>query len=51
MHECERNHRYFANKRDFREAISNFFKATLPTMADSLSSRLNENFQVLKQAS
>lgn len=51
MHECARNNRYFANKRDFRAAIFNFFTATLPEMAGSLSSRLNDNFQVMKQAS
>lgn len=51
MHECARNKRYFASKPDFRTAIFNFFTTTLPEMAGSLSSRLNVNFQVLKQAS
>ncbi|MBB1463101.1 IS630 family transposase, partial [Vibrio sp. SG41-7] len=35
----------------FREAIENFCIVTLPEIADSLTSRINDNFQVLKPAS
>lgn len=51
MNEHARNNRYFASKHDFRDAIFNFFRATLPEIAGSLTSRINDNFQVLKNAS
>ncbi|MDQ9126162.1 IS630 family transposase [Serratia fonticola] len=51
MNEHARNNRYFASKHDFRDAIFNFFRTTLPEIASSLTSRINDNFQVLKTAS
>ena len=51
MNEQVRNNRYFANKHDFREGIFTFFTTTLPNIADSLSSRIHDRFQVLKSAS
>ncbi|MEF1309997.1 IS630 family transposase, partial [Vibrio mytili] len=42
---------YFKNKRDFKKAIDQFFDVTLPEIAGSLTSRINDNFQVLKPAS
>ncbi|PVZ77706.1 hypothetical protein C9426_35560 [Serratia sp. S1B] len=51
MHECARNNRYFSGKYHFRSAIFNFFTTTLPEMAGSLSSRLNDTFKVQKPAS
>ncbi|EPM7912098.1 IS630 family transposase, partial [Vibrio alginolyticus] len=50
MNEKSRNNVYFKNKRDFREAIDQFFTVTLPEIAGSLTSRINDNFQVLKPA-
>ncbi|TMX39355.1 IS630 family transposase, partial [Vibrio sp. Hep-1b-8] len=44
------NNVYFKNKRDFKEAIDQFFTVTLPEIAGSLTSRINDNFQVLKPA-
>ncbi|TMX30629.1 IS630 family transposase, partial [Vibrio sp. Hep-1b-8] len=34
----------------FKEAIDQFFTVTLPEIAGSLTSRINDNFQVLKPA-
>ena len=51
MNERARNDVYFANKRDFVNAIKQFFNQTLPEIADDLRSRLTDNFQRLKPAS
>ena len=51
MNEHARNNIYFKTKREFREAIENFCSVTLPEIAGSLTSRINDNFQVLKPAS
>ncbi|MCP4121136.1 MAG: IS630 family transposase [Bacteroidetes bacterium] len=51
MNEKSRNNVYFKSKRDFKEAIDQFFTVTLPEIAGSLTSRINDNFQVLKPAS
>ena len=51
MNEHARNNRYFASKHDFRDAIFNFFTTTLPEIADSLTSRIHDRFQLLKTAS
>ncbi|MFS4353244.1 IS630-like element ISEc40 family transposase [Escherichia coli] len=51
MNEHARNNRYFSSRREFREAISVFFNQTLPDIADSLTSRINDHFQVLTPAS
>lgn len=50
MNEHSRNNVYFKDKREFREAIENFCTVTLPEIAGSLTSRINDNFQVLKPA-
>lgn len=51
MNEKSRNNVYFKSKRDFKEAITQFFTVTLPEIAGSLTSRINDNFQVFKPAS
>lgn len=51
MNEHARNNKYFASAKEFREKIMEFFDVTLPDIADSLVSRLNDNFQILKPAS
>ena len=51
MNEKSRNNVYFKTKHDFKAAIDQFFTVTLPEIADSLTSRINDNFQVLKPAS
>ncbi|WP_434524134.1 IS630 family transposase [Photorhabdus asymbiotica] len=51
MNEQVRNNRYFADKHEFRDKVFKFFTTTLPDIADSLTSRINDHFQVLKTAS
>lgn len=51
MNEQVRNNVYFKSKRDFEAAIRRFFTVILPEIAGSLTSRINDNFQVLKPAS
>lgn len=47
MHEKVRNNRFFKSAKDFKEAIDNFFKVTLPNIGHTLNSRINDNFQML----
>lgn len=51
MNEHARNNRYFATAKAFRDALDNFFERILPNIAHTLSSRINDNFQVLRHAS
>ena len=51
MNEHVRNNKYFATAKEFRCAIDNFFINILPSLGDTLGSRINDNFQVLKSAS
>ncbi|WP_110410653.1 IS630 family transposase [Vibrio rumoiensis] len=50
MHEHARNNVYFPTKASFKDAINLFFDVTLPKVAGSLTTRINDNFQVLKSA-
>lgn len=51
MNERVRNNRYFGSAPEFRAEISRFFSDILPDIAEALSRRINDNFQVLKNAS
>lgn len=51
MNETTRNNVIFTSAEQFRQAISGFFDKTLPLIKDSLRSRINDNFQVLRTAS
>lgn len=51
MNERARNSVYFKTKRDFRTALEKFFKETLPEIGSALTSRINDNFQMLDPAS
>lgn len=51
INEHVRNNKYFATAKEFRWAIDNFFINILPSIGDTLGSRINDNFQVLKSAS
>lgn len=51
MHEHARNNVYFPTKASFKDAINGFFDVTLPKVAGSLTTRINDNFQVLQPAS
>jgi transposase len=45
-----RNGEYFASTKEFRRRVGAFFTITLPEIADTLDSWINDNFQVLKPA-
>jgi hypothetical protein len=40
-----RNNRYTSNAKEFRQHIRLFFNVTLPDIADTLNSRINDNFR------
>lgn len=48
MNEHTRNNRFFKGAKDFREAIDGFFINILPSIGNTLNSRINDNFQLLK---
>jgi transposase len=45
MNKHARNSQYFATTKEFRRQIGRFFTTTLPDIADSLGSTINDNFQ------
>ena len=47
MDEYARNNRYLSSAKEFRHHIRHFFNVTLPDIADTLNSRINDNFQEL----
>ena len=51
MNEYVRNNIVFLSAKEFREKIMSFFVLTWPKISHSMSGRINDNFQVLKQAS
>ncbi|OKO98152.1 DDE endonuclease [Xenorhabdus thuongxuanensis] len=51
MNEQVRNNVYFPNAKTFRETLHHFFHVTLPETAKELTTRLTDNFQILKPAS
>ena len=51
MNEKVRNNRFFKSAKDFKEDILGFFDNILPEMAYSLYSRINDNFEIIKNAS
>ena len=50
MNKHARNGEYFASTKEFRRRIGEFFTITLPKIADTLGSWINDNFQILKPA-
>lgn len=50
MNEHARNNKFFRTVDEFRQSISDFFKTTLPKIAGTLISRINDNFQKLDYA-
>lgn len=50
MNEHARNNKFFRTADEFRQSINNFFKITLPKIADRLRCRINDNFQKLDYA-
>jgi len=51
MNEHVRNNRVFHSAKEFREAIKDFFSAKWLKISRSMRSRINDNFQILKQVS
>ncbi|WP_045968390.1 IS630 family transposase [Xenorhabdus doucetiae] len=51
MNEQVRNNVYFPDAKTFRETLRHFFHVTLPEKAKELTTRLTDNFQILKPAS
>jgi transposase len=51
MNKHARNSQYFATTKEFRRQIGRFFTTTLPDIADSLGSTINDNFQQFNPAS
>ena len=50
MNKYARNSQYFATTKEFRRRIDDFFSTTLPEIASTLDSTINDNFQKLKHA-
>lgn len=50
MNKHARNGEYFSSTKEFRRRINEFFTITLPEIADTLDSWINDKFQVLKPA-
>lgn len=50
MNKHARNGEYFPSTKEFRRRVDEFFTITLPEVADTLDSWINDNFQVLKPA-
>ncbi len=50
MNKHARNGEYFATTKEFRRRIDEFFTTTLPEIASTLDSWINDNFQILKPA-
>ena len=50
MNEHSRNNKIFKVADDFRQSITNFFQNTLPKIASSLGTGINDNFQKLDYA-
>ncbi|MFZ1592973.1 MAG: IS630 family transposase [Chitinophagales bacterium] len=45
MNEYTRNNQFFRTGKEFKEKINNFFDITWPTIANTMTSRINDNFQ------
>lgn len=50
MNEHARNGKYFATTKEFKQRINDFFAKTLPSIADTLDSWINDSFQTLTPA-
>jgi transposase len=50
MNKYARNGQYFATAKLFREQVDQFFRTTLPDIANSLNSWINDSFQILESS-
>lgn len=51
MNEHVRNNKFFASAPEFRKSIMHFFESIWPQIAQSMTDRVTDNFQILKQTS
>jgi transposase len=51
LNETTRNNVVFESAKQFRQAISDFFDKTIPSIPETLRSRINDNFQTLQSTS
>lgn len=51
MNEQVRDNRVFHSAKEFRKAIAEFFTSKWPKISNLMVNRINDNFQILKQAS
>ena len=51
MNERVRNNRFFQSAAEFKKEIMDFFGITWPQIAKDMVDRINDNFQIVKQAS
>ena len=47
MNQHARNNKFFETAKEFRKAVDDFFVKTLPSIAETLPDRINDNFQRL----
>lgn len=47
MNEHARNNQFFKSAKDFRDALFDFFKNTMPDIVGSFPGRINDNFQIM----
>ena len=50
MNEHVRNNKFFGSAKEFRKKVYDFFEETLPVISNTLSTRINDNFQKLNHA-
>jgi len=50
MNEHARNNKYFKKLKDFRQKINHVLNITVPEIGASLTSRINDDFQMLNPA-
>ncbi|GHT98001.1 IS630 family transposase [Alphaproteobacteria bacterium] len=50
MNEYTRNNRFFKTAREFRSCINAFFDETWPDIAESMRSRITDNFQTFAKS-
>ena len=48
MNEYARNNQFFRTGKEFKEKINNFFDETWPSIAEMMTSRINDNFERIK---
>ena len=50
MNEHVRDNKFFGSAKEFRKKVYDFFEETLPVISNTLSTRINYNFQKLNHA-